>query len=150
MPTFASVSGGRCSNTYVAGIVVVCLALAYFWSKRNSGMLGQYAPHISGLDQMPDSIPTLEVLPKCMKCGYKMTGKPCEHCGSCAQCRAENKCGECQQGFERQISLSERSKPCIICHSKPCKCVSATGKKVEKEPGPSRTGVYAEHIVFDY
>ncbi len=149
MPTFASVSGGECSCTCVAGIVVVCLALAYLWSKRNSGMLGQYEPHVSGLDQISDSIPTLKVLPRCRKCGYKMSGNPCDNCGACPQCRAEDKCGVCQK-FERQISLSERSRPCAACGKKPCQCPTATGKKVEKEPGVARNGVFAEHVVFDY
>jgi hypothetical protein len=156
MPRGGSVSGGGfilreyVGAATIGGVVVLCMALAYFWSKRPSGMIWQYAPQVSGLDQIPDSVPTLKVLSKCRKCGYKMTGEPCKHCGSCSQCRAEDRCGECQQGFERQISLSERSRPCIICHSKPCKCPTATGKPVEKEPSVSRSGVYAEHVVFDY
>ena len=148
MPSYGSIFSIGWSNTCIASIVVACLALAYFWSKRSSGMLGQFEPHISGINQMPDFIPYLEVLAKCGKCGYKISGEPCERCGSCPQCKSSDKCGYCQK-FERQISLSERSKPCIICHSKPCKCVSATGKKVEEEPGIVR-GVYAEHVVFDY
>lgn len=154
MPRGGSVSGGGyilggVPDTVVAGVVVLCLALAYFWSKRQSGMLGQFAPQVSGLDQISDSIPTLKVLPRCRKCNYEIAGgKICDRCGSCPQCPASSKCGYCQK-FERQISLSERSRPCVACGQLPCVCPTATGKPVEKEPGIVR-GVYAEHVVFDY
>ncbi len=143
-------ASSKCSHMWIGGLVVACLFIGYLLvKKQSSGMMGNFVPWVSGSDLMPDSMPSLTVLRRCTKCEYTLTGKMCPNCGSCPNCRSDDKCGECQQ-FPRQISLSERSRPCPACGHKPCTCPSATGKKVEHEPGVARNGVFSDIVTTSF
>jgi hypothetical protein len=128
---------GKCA----LGAIIVMLII--FLAKRVAGGCGCESPGASA-NHSQDSAP---MVPACVNCGTKMP-KICPHCGSCDQCRAEDKCGVCQQ-FQRQISLDERRPACSICHKKPCVCPTASGSPILREPGVSRSGVFSDPVVTD-
>lgn len=136
-------------HVMVGLVVAIIIALIAFIAMNlgNSGMVGQYMPHVSGLDMISDEKPALLVKTVCQKCGSPNV-RVCSRCGGCPNCRAEDKCGDCQ-GFQRQVSLDERSRACVTCGHKRCKCPSATGRPIEKEPGLVR-GVFSEPTAITY
>lgn len=131
----------------VAAAIIITVIVLTSKSYGSSGMIGQYMPHVAGLDMISDKKPALLVKSICQKCGTPNV-RVCSRCGGCPNCRAEDKCGDCQ-GFQRQVSLDERSRPCGACSQKPCRCPSATGKPVEKAPGLVR-GVFSEPTAITY
>jgi hypothetical protein len=78
----------------------------------------------------------------CIKCRVDSPNNTCGDCDACDNCKIEDKCGSCQK-FERQTSLRENQKPCVLCNKKPCKCRTMTGKRAVTEPGVSRDGIYS-------
>lgn len=134
------------SQLCLAGLIVACLIIGYIYAKNStSGMMGNYSPWISGSDLLPTKMPVVSINPYCTKCKYTLVGKTCPRCGACPNCRAEDKCGECQM-FPRQVSLEEKKLPCSVCGRKNCVCVSSTGRIVEKEPGVARNGVFSDIV----
>lgn len=137
-------------NALITALIVVLVAalVAYIAIEATkSPMVGQYMPHVAGLDMISDKKPALLVKSICQKCGSPNV-RACSRCGGCPNCRAEDKCGDCQN-FQRQVSLDERSRPCAACGHKPCRCPSSTGRPVEKEPGLVR-GVFSEPTAITY
>jgi hypothetical protein len=136
----------RCKPFHIGVLVVACLFIGYLYvSSKPSGFIGNFVPWVSGSDVMPDDMPSLVAMRRCTKCKYTLTGKMCPRCGSCPNCRAEHRCGECQF-FPRQIALGEMKSPCAGCGKRPCGCPNALGKSVEKEPGVSRNGVFSDIV----
>lgn len=138
----------------VTGFLVACIIMLIALVAKmtlgmyhKTGMVGQYMPHVAGLDMISDKKPALLVKSICQKCRSPNV-RLCIRCGGCPNCRAEDKCGDCQ-GFQRQVSLDERSRPCAACGYKQCRCPSATGRPVAKEPGLVR-GVFSEPTTITY
>lgn len=128
-------------------VIVMCIIVYKQFNKSSSGMIGQYMPHVAGLDMISDKKPALFIKSICQKCNTPNV-RACSRCGGCPNCRAEDKCGNCQN-FQRQIAFDERSKKCSACGRKPCQCPSATGRPVEKEPGLVR-GVFSDPTTITY
>ena len=82
---------------------------------------------------------------KCPKCENPHPKNVCQNCHACDKCKVDDKCGHCQQ-WERQVSLSEKSLTCSLCGMRPCKCPTATGVPVVKEPGCARNGVFSDTL----
>jgi hypothetical protein len=89
----------------------------------------------------------LHWLTVCPKCGCDGPRNICPVCLSCAQCRAEDKCGQCQR-FGRQVDLLSRSCSCSLCGKKPCVCPGAGGQMIVREPGVARNGIYSDPVVL--
>jgi hypothetical protein len=83
-----------------------------------------------------------KIVTSCSKCNNGAPKRRCNNCGSCEECDIERKCGHCQS-FESQQSPYEKQRPCILCGAKPCKCLTKTGRRVIKEPGVARDGIYS-------
>ena len=81
---------------------------------------------------------------KCPKCTRPQTQKMCAHCGSVMNGDRCNKCAfELDANKYDQTSLHEKQSECVLCFSKPCRCVSKSGNHVNTEAGVSRSGVYS-------